>query len=80
MPRSTTKPRIALLVDNPYRDLPGLVLVAWRLCQNSATCYLVPMNLQRGELWPLVPDFVLLNHFRTIYEKPRVGVCTEPVG
>lgn len=60
--------RIALLVDNPYRDLPGLVIVAWRLCQEGTTCYLVPMNLRNKEIWPLAPDFVLLNHFRTIYE------------
>lgn len=63
-----TKFRITLLMDNPYRDLPGLVLVAWRLCQNGAICYLVPMNLRNNEVWPLAPDFVLLNHFRTIYE------------
>ncbi len=64
-----TKRRIALLVDNPLRDLPGLVLVAWRLCQNGDTCYLVPVNLRNKEVWSLAPDFVLLNHFRTIYEE-----------
>jgi surface carbohydrate biosynthesis protein len=61
--------RIALLVDNPLRDLSGLVLVAWYLCQKGADCHLVPMNLRNTELWPLAPDFVLLNHFRTIYEQ-----------
>jgi surface carbohydrate biosynthesis protein len=66
--QSARKPRIALLVDNPYRDLPGLVLVSWTLCQNGATCYLLPVNLRYRELWPLAPDFILLNHFRTIYE------------
>jgi surface carbohydrate biosynthesis protein len=69
MGHKKTKTRIALLVDNPYRDLPGLALVAWRLCQKGATCYLVPMNLRNNEVWPLAPDFVLLNHFRTIYEE-----------
>lgn len=58
-------PRIALTVDNPYRDLAGLVLVAWRLCQAGATCYLVPMNLQGAEIWPLMPNLVLLNYLRT---------------
>ena len=58
--------RIALIVDNPYRDLPGLVLVAVRLCQQGATCYLVPMNLQWRELAALAPDFVLLNYLRTV--------------
>jgi hypothetical protein len=62
-------PRIALTVDNPYRDLAGLVLVAWRLCQAGATCFLVPMNLQGAEIWPLMPDFVLLNYLRTNNEE-----------
>ena len=56
--------RIALLVDNPYRDLPGLTMVAMELCQSGATCYLVPMNLQAIEAWTLAPDFVLLNFLR----------------
>ena len=58
--------RVALVVDNPYRDLPGLVLVAVRLCQQGITCYLVPMNLQWRELAALAPDFVLLNYLRTV--------------
>ena len=63
--KSPDAPRIALTVDNPYRDLAGLVLVAWRLCQAGATCFLVPMNLQGAEIWPLMPDLVLLNYLRT---------------
>lgn len=61
--------RIALLVDNPYRDLPGLVLTAMYLCQHGATCYLVPMNLRDREIWSLAPDFVLLHHLRTITQE-----------
>lgn len=57
--------RIALIVDNPYRDLPGLALVALRLCEEGATTYLVPMNLAQAELGALTPDFVLLNYLRT---------------
>ncbi len=57
--------RIALIVDNPYRDLPGLALVALRLCERGATTYLVPMNLAQAELGALTPDFVLLNYLRT---------------
>ena len=60
--------RVALLVDNPYRDLPGLVLVATRLCQEGVICYLVPFNLQGSEIWALAPDFVLLNYLRTVNE------------
>ena len=55
--------RIALIVDNPYRDLPGLVLLAARLCRQGATCFLVPMY-SSGELGMLVPDVVLLNYLR----------------
>ena len=61
--------RIALVVDNPFRDLPALLMVARRLCEMGATCYLVPMNLLSREIWPLVPDFVLLNYLRLSNEK-----------
>lgn len=57
--------RVALIVDHPYRDLPGLVLVATALCQEGVTCYLVPFNLLNREIWLLAPDFVLLNYLRT---------------
>ncbi len=60
--------RIALVVDNPLRDLPGLVLLAVRLCQQGATCFLVPMyygSWKGREYWALAPDFVLYNYLRT---------------
>lgn len=57
-------PRIALIVDNPFRDLPALVLIATKLCQAGAKCYLVPFNLYDKELAYLLPDFVLLNYIR----------------
>lgn len=56
--------RIALVVDHPQRDLPGLVLVAGRLCEAGATCYLAPLDLQARELTALAPDLVLLNYLR----------------
>ncbi len=56
--------RIALLLDNPFRDLPGLVLTALELCRHGATCYLVPTRLREQEVWTLAPDFVLLNNLR----------------
>jgi surface carbohydrate biosynthesis protein len=57
-------PTIALLVDHPERDLPGLVLTAVELCRRGATCHLVPANLAWKEIWALVPDFTLFNYFR----------------
>lgn len=60
--------RIALIVDHPLRDLPGLVLVALKLCRPGVVCYLVPHNLlfRNGgkEFWALAPDLVLLNYVR----------------
>jgi surface carbohydrate biosynthesis protein len=57
--------RIALIVDHPQRDLSGLVLLAFELCQRGAVCHLVPLNLEEREIMSLAPDFVLLNYFRT---------------
>lgn len=57
--------RIALIVDHPQRDLPGLTLLAFELCQRGAVCHLVPLNIEEREVMGLVPDFVLLNYFRT---------------
>ena len=56
--------RIALIVDNPMRDLPGLVLVGAHLVNAGATVYLVPMNLQQWEVFSLAPDYVLVNYCR----------------
>ena len=58
--------RIALIVDNPFRDLPGLVLLARYLCLQGATCYLVPFNRCELEVWPLAPDYLLMNHLRSV--------------
>jgi surface carbohydrate biosynthesis protein len=60
--------RIALIVDNPYRDLPGLVLLAAQLCRQGATCFLVPMY-STGELIMLAPDVVLFNYLRVNNEE-----------
>ncbi|HSE21513.1 MAG TPA: surface carbohydrate biosynthesis protein [Pyrinomonadaceae bacterium] len=62
-------PRIAIIVDHPRRDLAGLVLTAFTLCQEGVTCHLVPLNLQERELWALAPDFVLLNFARRSTER-----------
>lgn len=56
--------RIALVVDNPGRDLPGLILLGARLARLGATVYLAPMNLQAEELSALAPDLAVLNCLR----------------
>jgi surface carbohydrate biosynthesis protein len=68
--------RIALVVDNPNRDLPGLVLIAMYLCARGVRCFLVPMNLLRRELWALAPDFVLMNYLR----KNNEGLVRDAIG
>ena len=55
--------RVAMVVNSPYRDLPGLVLLATRLCQEGVTCFLIPGNWKmHPDVWALAPDFVLLDH------------------
>jgi surface carbohydrate biosynthesis protein len=63
-PRMARAPRVAVVVDHPERDLPGLVLTALDLAQRGAVCHLVPVNLQEREIWALEPDFVLFNYLR----------------
>jgi surface carbohydrate biosynthesis protein len=55
---------VAILLDNPQRDLPATVLTAFELCQRGAVCHIVPATLREPELWALAPDAVLLFHFR----------------
>jgi surface carbohydrate biosynthesis protein len=58
------RPRIALIVDHPLRDLSGLVLIARQLAQAGADVFFVPMYCQDREIFTLQPDFVLLNYLR----------------
>lgn len=73
-------PRIALVVDNPYRDLPGMVLVAGRLCELGAICYLVPMNLEWLETTALAPDFALLTNLRGPKQAFARGLMDAGIG
>ena len=60
------RPSVALIVDHPQRDLAGVVLTAFHLCQQDVDCHLVPHNLEEREIFALAPDFVLLNFFRPV--------------
>lgn len=73
--------RVALVVDNPFRDLPGTVLLATRLVQRGVTVHLVPMYCL-GELIQLAPDFVLLNYLRRNNEEvaAQLAECGVPLG
>lgn len=56
--------RIALVVDNPRRDLQGVVLLAYQLARRGAEVFIVPMYQQGYDLPLLAPDLVVLNYAR----------------
>jgi len=58
------KTRVCLIVDNPLRDLDGLILVSWHLSQMDVDVYLVPMYVQATDVIAIKPDLVLLNYLR----------------
>ncbi len=57
-------PHVCLIVDNPLRDLEGLVLLGWQLMAKGVTATLVPMYEQGFDVPALRPDLVLLNYTR----------------
>jgi surface carbohydrate biosynthesis protein len=56
--------KVALIVDNPLRDLDGLVLVAFHLAQINIEAWLVPMYDQMFDISAIGADLVLLNYIR----------------
>jgi surface carbohydrate biosynthesis protein len=56
--------RVCLIVDNPLRDLDGLVLIAWHLARQGVDTYLVPMYEQVFDVLAIEPDLVLANYAR----------------
>lgn len=58
------QPRVCLVVDNPLRDLDGMVLLGWTLAQKGVEVFLVPMYQQAFEVAALLPDLVLVNYLR----------------
>ncbi|MEI8265168.1 MAG: surface carbohydrate biosynthesis protein [Betaproteobacteria bacterium] len=85
-----SRPRVCLIVDNPLRDLDGLVLVAWQLAQRDCEAWLVPMYEQAFDVRAVDADFVLANYARAnnrshlsayLGEGIKVGILdTEGVG
>lgn len=57
-------PRVCLIVDNPLRDLEGLILLGWHLAQQGVDVFLVPMYTQAFDVPALKPDMVLANYVR----------------
>ena len=58
------QPHVCLIVDNPLRDLEGLVLLARQLASRGARVSLVPMYDQGFDVPTLRPDLVLVNYTR----------------
>lgn len=83
-------PRVCLIVDNPLRDLDGLVLLGLQLARRGVDAWLVPMYEQSFDVRAIDADFVLVNYVRSnnldhlmAYRREgiRVGVLdTEGVG
>lgn len=60
---------VALVVDNPKRDLRGVVLTAYQLARKECRASVVPMYAQGYDIPLLAPDFVLLNYIRQSNEE-----------
>lgn len=74
--------KIGLIVDNPKRDLPGLVLLARELARLGFPTFLIPMYLQGFEVPALALDVVVVNYARKAntqfiqsYAAAGIAVC-----
>lgn len=55
---------VCLIVDNPLRDLNGLVLLAYQLAARGLDVWLVPMYEQWIEIKAIRPAAVMMNYLR----------------
>ena len=60
--------KIALIVDNPKRDLRGLCILAEILADQGHELFIVPMYQQGYELPRIAPDMVVVNYARVANE------------
>ncbi len=56
--------RIAVIVDNPTRDLSGAVLLGRELALRGEEVFLCSMNLRHREIPALAPDHLVVNYLR----------------
>jgi surface carbohydrate biosynthesis protein len=68
-----TAVKIALVVDNPKRDLAGMALLAHELLKLGAQPYLVPMYQQGYDVPLLQPDAVVVNYARPTNRELLLG-------
>jgi len=65
----TSSDRVGIVVDNPYRDLPAMTLLARELAEGGAEVYLIPWNRASEDVWPIAPDVFVMNYLRANNEK-----------
>lgn len=73
------KQKVGLVVDNPHRDLEGLVLVAAHLAKKNFDVVLIPLYKQRFVVKAQDIDVIVLNYLRsnnleTFLDFKRAGV------
>lgn len=61
---TASKPLVAVIVDNPQRDLAGLLRVAYEICQRDIEVDLIPMYRQAYDLFDRRYDLVIVNYLR----------------
>lgn len=60
----SANPKVAIVVDNPRRDLRGMALLAYQFAKRGATCFVVPMYQQGYDVPLIAPDLIVLNYAR----------------
>ena len=58
------KLRVAIIVDNPKRDLAANTLLGVELVNRGYEVFLVPLYIQSRELLALRPNITILNYHR----------------
>jgi surface carbohydrate biosynthesis protein len=60
--------KVVLIVDNPIRDLEGMLLIAHSLAVGGVEVFLISMNEiylnDAKDIWQICPDFILVNYIR----------------
>lgn len=59
----TVKKKVCLIVDNPLRDLDGMILLAHKLAEQNIEAFIVPFY-QSYEVYFIQPSLVLVNFLR----------------
>lgn len=72
--------RVAIVVDNPFRDLEGVTLVARELARRGAATWLVPMYDQPFDVPGIRPHVVVANYVRANNKRLLAGYRAHGAG